>query len=52
MSSLEDLLKKSIPELSDIFVRRRRPVPKGLLEALELDRDIGRHRRWLGRVVL
>ncbi len=25
MSSLEDLLNKSIPELSDLFVRRQRP---------------------------
>ncbi len=37
MSSLEDLLKKSVPELSDLFVRRQRRVPKGLLEALEID---------------
>src|SRR6188474_867935 len=37
MSSLEDLLNKSIPELSDIFVRRQRRVPKGLLEALDVD---------------
>ncbi len=37
MPSLEDLLRKSIPELSDRFVERRRPVPKGLLEALEVD---------------
>lgn len=37
MPSLEDLLKKSIPELSDLFVERRRPVPKGLLEALDTD---------------
>jgi len=43
MSSLEDLLNKSIPELSDIFVRRRRRVPKGLLEALEVDRRQGAH---------
>jgi ribonuclease HII len=43
MSSLEDLLKKSIPELSDQFVRRRRPVPKGLLEALEVDKRQGAH---------
>src|SRR6186997_2269151 len=41
MSSLEDLLRKSIPELSDIFVRRQRPVPKGLLEALDVDRRQG-----------
>jgi len=43
MSSLEDLLNKSIPELSDIFVRRQRRVPKGLLEALEVDRRQGAH---------
>src|ERR1041384_3887918 len=43
MSSLENLLNKSIPELSDMFVRRRRPVPKGLLEALEVDKRQGAH---------
>jgi ribonuclease HII len=43
MSSLEHLLNKSIPELSDIFVRRQRRVPKGLLEALEVDRRQGAH---------
>src|SRR4030095_8649991 len=43
MSSLEDLLKKSIPELSDLFVRRHRAVPKGLLEALEVDKRQGAH---------
>ena len=43
MSSLEDLLRKSIPELSDLFVRRQRPVPKGLLEALEIDCRQGAH---------
>jgi len=37
MPSLEDLLRKSIPELSDRFVEHCRPVPKGLLEALEVD---------------
>jgi ribonuclease HII len=37
MSSLEDLLAKSIPELSRLFVERCRPVPKGLLEALDVD---------------
>lgn len=41
MPSLEDLLSKSIPELSDLFLGRRRPVPKGLLEALETDRRQG-----------
>jgi ribonuclease HII len=52
MSSLEDLLKRSIPELSDLFVRRQRPVPKGLLEALEVDKRQGAHqlaRRIRGR---
>lgn len=43
MSSLEDLLNKSIPELSELFVRRRRPVPKGLLESLEVDKRQGAH---------
>ncbi|HSD47500.1 MAG TPA: ribonuclease HII [Pyrinomonadaceae bacterium] len=37
MNSLEDLLNKSIPELSKLFVERRRRVPKGLLEALDSD---------------
>ena len=37
MPSLQDLLQKSIPELSDRFLERERPVPKGLLEALEVD---------------
>jgi ribonuclease HII len=37
MPSLADLLHKSIPELSDRFLDRDRPVPKGLLEALEVD---------------
>jgi len=37
MASLEELLNKSIPELSERFVERRRPVPKGLLEALDVD---------------
>lgn len=41
MSSLEDLLNRSIPELSDLFLRRQRSVPKGLLEALEVDRRQG-----------
>lgn len=35
--SLEALLSKSIPELSQLFIERRRPVPKGLLEALDVD---------------
>ncbi|HEX7295648.1 MAG TPA: ribonuclease HII [Pyrinomonadaceae bacterium] len=37
MPSLEELLRKSIPELNDLFVQRHRPVPKGLLEALDTD---------------
>src|SRR5215510_1602652 len=41
MSSLEDLLNKSIPELSELFVRRQRRVPKGLLEALDVDKRQG-----------
>ena len=41
MGSLEDLLNKSIPELSKLFAERRRPVPKGLLEALDVDRRQG-----------
>jgi len=41
MPALEDLLHKSIPELNEMFVERRRPVPKGLLEALEIDHRQG-----------
>jgi ribonuclease HII len=41
MPALQDLLHKSIPELNEMFVERRRPVPKGLLEALETDRRQG-----------
>jgi ribonuclease HII len=41
MSCLEDLLNKSIPELSELFVRRQRRVPKGLLEALDVDKRQG-----------
>jgi ribonuclease HII len=37
MLSVEELLTKSIPELREIFLERNRPVPKGLLEALEVD---------------
>jgi ribonuclease HII len=43
MPSLEDLVKKSIPELRDRFLGRSRPVPKGLLEALEVDNRHGAH---------
>lgn len=37
MLDLQNLLNKSIPELSKLFLGRRRPVPKGLLEALDND---------------
>ena len=43
MPTLEDLLGKSIPELRTIFLDRRRSVPKGLLEALEVDTRQGAH---------
>jgi ribonuclease HII len=52
MASLADLLGKSIPELRELFLDRRRPVPKGLLEALEVDTRQGAHqlaRRIRGR---
>src|SRR5258708_8469272 len=41
--SLEQLLGKSIPELRERFVDRARPVPKGLVEALESDERHGAH---------
>jgi ribonuclease HII len=41
MSSLEHLLQKSIPELREKFLDRSRPVPKGLLEALDTDQRSG-----------
>ena len=41
--SLETLLAKSIPELKERFVDRARPVPKGLVEALESDGRQGAH---------
>jgi ribonuclease HII len=37
MPSLEELLNRSIPELRQRFLERERPVPKGLLEALDTD---------------
>ncbi|HEV7474118.1 MAG TPA: ribonuclease HII [Pyrinomonadaceae bacterium] len=37
MLSVENLLGKSIPELRELFLERGRAVPKGLLEALEVD---------------
>jgi ribonuclease HII len=43
MAELQDLLSKSIPELSKLFLTRRRPVPKGLLEALDVDSRQGAH---------
>ncbi|MFN2577519.1 MAG: ribonuclease HII [Pyrinomonadaceae bacterium] len=43
MATLEQLLTKSIPELRERFVDRARPVPKGLIEALESDRRQGAH---------
>src|SRR5262245_26456782 len=43
MISLEKLLAKSIPELKERFVDRARPVPKGLIEALESDPRQGAH---------
>lgn len=43
MPSLETLLAKSIPELKERFVDRGRPVPKGLVEALETDTRQGAH---------
>jgi ribonuclease HII len=43
MPSLEDLLHKSIPELRELFLERSRPVPRGLLEALEVDTRHGAH---------
>jgi len=43
MSTLEQLLVKTIPELKERFVDRARPVPKGLVEALESDGRQGAH---------
>lgn len=43
MLSLEQLLAKSIPELKKRFVDCARPVPKGLVEALESDSRHGAH---------
>src|SRR5712692_5573347 len=43
MLSLEQLLAESIPELKRRFVERERPVPKGLIEALESDQRQGAH---------
>src|SRR2546426_4258971 len=43
MPTLEQLLAKSIPELRERFVDRGRPVPKGLVDALEADSRQGAH---------
>jgi ribonuclease HII len=43
MPSVEDLLRRSIPELRERFLERARPVPKGFLEALEVDTRSGAH---------
>ena len=43
MHSLDQLLAKSIPELKERFVDRARPVPRGLVEALEADTRHGAH---------
>lgn len=43
MPTLEELLAKSIPELRERFVDRARPVPKGLVDALESDARQGAH---------
>ncbi|MDX6557712.1 MAG: ribonuclease, partial [Blastocatellia bacterium] len=40
---LDQLLIKSIPELKERFVDRARPIPKGLIEALESDGRQGAH---------
>ena len=43
MQTLEELLARSIPELKQRYVDRARPVPKGLVEALECDSRQGAH---------
>jgi ribonuclease HII len=43
MPTLEHLLAKPIPELRARFIDRARPVPKGLVEALESDSRQGAH---------
>jgi ribonuclease HII len=37
MTTLERFLQKAIPELREVFLDRGRSVPKGLVEALEID---------------
>jgi ribonuclease HII len=41
MASIEDLIAKPVPELKALFLDRHSPVPRGLLEALEVDRRRG-----------
>jgi len=43
MATLETYVKKSIPELREIFLERGRRVPNGLVEALETDSRQGAH---------
>jgi len=43
MPTLEDILAKSIPELRERYIDRARPVPKGLVDALECDSRQGAH---------
>src|ERR1041385_2196295 len=43
MPTLEEILAKSIPELKDRYIERERPVPKGLVDALEADSRQGAH---------
>src|ERR1043165_1660343 len=43
MPMLEEILAKPIPELKSRYVDRARPVPKGLVEALECDSRQGAH---------
>jgi ribonuclease HII len=37
MHSLDEILDKPVHELRNLFLERRRPVPRGFLEALEVD---------------
>jgi ribonuclease HII len=41
MATLDELLKRTVPQLRERFVERGRPVPEGLLEALEQDGRTG-----------
>lgn len=41
MPTLEELLQQSVPELRKLFLERGRPVPHGLVEALEADQRQG-----------